>query len=102
MTAITAHLAHFQSLGGILFDRVVLGVCIIIGGLMTLAYSGILPDLALVVGIPALVASMIVDTFLYNNFRIEIGTAVWALIAVFVYLQSVAIGLLYRWVQSQI
>lgn len=90
-----------QILWRILFDRVTLGVCVIIGGGMALAYSGILPDWALAVGVPALAASIVVDTFLYNYFRLEIGAAIWGLIAVFVYLQSVAVGLLYRWVKSR-
>lgn len=95
------YLTSSQNLWRILFDRVTLGVCVIIGGVMALAYSGILPNWALAVGVPALVVSIVVDTFLYNQFRLEIGTAVWGLIAVFVYLQSVAVGLLYRWVKSR-
>lgn len=85
----------------ILVGKVALGVCAIIGGVMALAYADVLPDVALVVGIPALVATILVDTFLYNTFRIETGVLVWGFMAGFVYLESVAIGLLIRWVRSR-
>ena len=84
-----------------LLDRVALGACALIGGVMALAYAGVLPDEALVAGFPALVATLLLDTFLFNVFRIDTGALVWGLIAGFVYLEAVAIGLLFRWLQSR-
>ena len=101
MTSFKTPESSVESLQGVLLDRVAIGVCIIVGGVMALAYSNVLPVEALLVGFPALLITQLLDTFLFNVFRIDTGVLVWGMIAVFVYLESVAIGLLVRWLQSR-
>ena len=101
MSSLDPSYRHANDLRRVLVDEVALGTCLLVGGVMALAYAGVLPDGALVVGFPALLGAMLLDTFLYNTFRIDTGVLVWGLIAGFVYLESVTVGLAISRVRSR-
>jgi hypothetical protein len=64
------------------------------GTVVGLAEGGVLFREALVVGAPAVIATLLVDTFLYNEFLIRTGRGFWVILYGFLLVQSglVAVG----------
>jgi len=75
------------------------------GTVVGLAELGLLFREALMVGAPAVIATVLVDTFLYNEFLIRTGPGFWVILSGFLLVQSgiVAAGLisLARYVSRQ-
>jgi len=83
--------------GAILLGRVTLGVFAVTGALVALSEWGILPRQALLVGAPAIVAALLLDTFLYNEFLLAGGPPwLWVQIYAFLYVQAVVVGAIAR------
>jgi hypothetical protein len=83
----------------VLLGRVTLGVFAVTGALVALSEWGVLPRQALLVGAPAIVAALLLDTFLYNEFLIGAGRAtqwLWVEIYAFLYVQAVVVGAVTR------
>jgi len=72
--------------------RWTLAVFVFAGAVVALAEWGLLFREALLVGAPAIVATLLVDTFLYNEFLIRTGGWIWLLIYVFLFVQSVLVA----------
>jgi len=69
-----------------------LAVFVVIGSVVALAEWGLLFREALLVGAPAIVATLLLDTFIYNEFLIRTGESIWLLIYVFLFVQSVIVA----------
>lgn len=78
-----------------------LAVFLLTGGAVALATWGVVPDVALLAGVPALAAAMLVDTFLYNAFRIEVGDGFWVLCYAFLLVQSLLAAVVVTWLSSR-
>ncbi len=77
----------------VLVAPVTLGVFAVTGSLVALSEWGILPREALLVGAPAIVAALLLDTFLYNEFLLTGGPPwLWVEIYAFLYVQAVVVG----------
>ena len=81
-----------QELGSVLLGRVTLAVFAVTGAAVALAEWGVLPREALLVGAPAIAATLLLDTFLYNEFLISTGAGIWVEIYAFLYVQAVVVG----------
>lgn len=81
-------------------DRVVIGTFVIICTFIALAEFDVLPLWVWYISVPAYIATFFVEIMLHRYFFINLGLVRWAVLAVFVFLQSVAIGLLYRLMQD--
>jgi len=80
-------------LPSVLTSRVTLGVFAALGVVVALAEWGILPREALLVGAPAIVAALLLDTFLYNEFLLGGGPPLlWVEIYAFLYVEAVVVG----------
>lgn len=77
---------------GLLVSRLALSLFAITGIMVALAEWSVLPREALIVGAPAIVASMLVDTFLFNEFLIRTGDGLWIIVYAFIFLQSVVVA----------
>lgn len=58
------------------------------GTVVGLAEVGLLFREALMVGAPAVIATLLVDTFLYNEFLIRTGPGFWVILYGFLFVQS--------------
>ncbi|MFW6003748.1 MAG: hypothetical protein ACOCPT_04950 [Halanaeroarchaeum sp.] len=67
------------------------------GGLVALAQWGVLPRRSLVVGAPAIVVTLLVDTFLYNEYLIDTGPGFWAILYGALFVQSAMVSALTIW-----
>ncbi|WP_435116347.1 hypothetical protein [Halolamina sp. C58] len=77
----------------ILLGRVTLGVFAATGALVALSEWGVIPREALLVGAPAIVAALLLDTFLYNEFLLAGGPPwLWVEIYAFLYVQAAVVG----------
>jgi len=81
-----------QELASVLLGRVTLAVFAVTGAALALAEWGVLPREALLVGAPAIAATLLLDTFLYNEFLISTGDWIWAEVFVFLYVQAAVVG----------
>lgn len=80
-----------------LLGRITLGVFAVTGAFVALAEWEILPREALLVGAPAIVAALLLDTFLYNEFLIGGGPPwLWVGIYAFLYVQAVVVSAIVR------
>lgn len=68
------------------------GIAVATGLAVALAEWGVLPRAALLVAAPAVVATLLVDTALYNTLSVRTGDGFWLLLSGFVLLQSVAVA----------
>jgi len=81
----------------VLLGRITLGVFAATGALVALAEWGVLPGEALPVGAPAIVAALLLDTFLYNEFLVGGGPPwLWVAIYAFLYVQAVLVSVVVR------
>ncbi|MFW5940014.1 MAG: hypothetical protein ACOCQU_06165 [Halolamina sp.] len=80
----------------ILLGRATLGAFAVLGAVVALAEWGVLPRQTLVVGAPALIVALLLDTFLYNEFLIRTGAGIWLAIYAFLYVEAVAVGAVAR------
>lgn len=80
-----------------LFGRETLLALLIVGVPLALGMAGVLPKESIVLAFPAIVATLLADTFLYNSFLIDTGVLFYAILAVFVYAQAVGLAALVRW-----
>lgn len=76
----------------VLLGRVTLGVFALLGVVVALAEWNVIPSDALLVGVPALAAALLLDTFLYNEFLIRTGAWIWLEIYAFLYVEAVVVG----------
>lgn len=84
---------HSDDIRAVLFGRVTLGAFALTGVIVALSEWGVLPREALLVGAPAIVAALLLDTFLYNEFLIAGGPpAIWVEIYAFLYVQAAVVG----------
>jgi len=63
-------------------------VFLLTGTLVGLVELGVLLREALMVGAPAVIATLLVDTFLYNEFLIRTGQGFWVILYGFLFVQS--------------
>jgi hypothetical protein len=63
-------------------------VFLITGTVVGLAELGVLFREALMVGAPAVIGTLLVDTFLYNEFLIRTGRGFWVILYGFLFVQS--------------
>lgn len=63
-------------------------VFLLTGTVVGLAELGLLFREALMVGAPAVVATLLVDTFLYNEFLLRTGPGFWIILYGFLFVQS--------------
>ncbi|WP_224333616.1 hypothetical protein [Haloprofundus halobius] len=75
-----------------LWGRVTLAVFAVTGVVVALAEWGVLPRDVMVVGAPAIIATLLVDTFLYNEFLVRTGDGIWLLVYGFLFVQSVVVA----------
>ncbi|USZ69302.1 hypothetical protein NGM10_06080 [Halorussus salilacus] len=68
--------------------RLTLSIFAVTGVILALAEWGVVPRAALLVATPAVIATLLVDTFLYNEFLIRTGAGFWVILAGFVFVQS--------------
>jgi hypothetical protein len=61
---------------------------LITGTVVGLAELGLLFREALMIGAPAVIATLLVDTFLYNEFLIRTGPGFWVILYGFLFVQS--------------
>ena len=80
----------------LLVDRLTLSLFILTGVLVAFAEWSVLPREALIAGIPAIVVSMLIDTFLFNEFLIRTGAGLWVIVYACIYVQSIVIAALVR------
>lgn len=85
----------------LLLGRLALVIFAVTGALVALAEWNILPRDALVVGAPAIIATLLLDTFLFNEFLIRTGDGFWIILYTFLYLQAVITAAVVTW-SSQI
>jgi hypothetical protein len=78
--------------------KVSLAVFAATGTAVALAEWGLVPREVLLVGAPAIVATLLVDTFLYNEFLVDTGPGFWLLLYVFLFVQSLVVGAAVTWV----
>ncbi len=84
---------HTDDAASVLLDRVTIGVFVATGALVALAEWELLPREALVVGAPAIVAALLLDTYLYNEFLVAGGPPwLWVWIYAFLYVQAAVVG----------
>ena len=81
----------------LLFGLLTLSIFGVIGVLVALAEWGVFPQEALLVGYPSVIATMLVDTFLYNEFLIRTGEGFWLILYTFLFLQSVITTAVVTW-----
>ncbi|MFC6723103.1 hypothetical protein ACFQE1_01585 [Halobium palmae] len=81
---------------GLLVNRLTLSIFAITGVLVAFAEWGVLSREVLVVGVPAIIATLLVDTFLFNEFLIRTGPWLWLILYVFLYFQSIIVATLIR------
>jgi hypothetical protein len=81
-----------RRLDAVLAPRPVAGIAVATGLAVALAEWGVLPRAALLVAAPAVVATLLVDTALYNTLSVRTGDGFWLLLSGFVLLQSVAVA----------
>lgn len=77
------------------------GALLVVGTLVALGMSDVLPEAVIVLGYPAILATLLVDTFLFNTFLIDIGVLFYAVLAGFLYVQAVAVAALVRRVRAR-
>ena len=80
----------------LLVDRLTLSLFILTGVLVAFAEWGILPREALIAASPAIIVSLLIDTFLFNEFLIRTGAGLWIIVYTCIYVQSVVIAALVR------
>ncbi|WP_224267854.1 hypothetical protein [Haloprofundus salinisoli] len=71
-----------------------LAVFAVTGVVVALAEWGVLPRDVTMVGAPAIIATLLVDTFLYNEFLVSTGDGIWLLVYGFLFLQSAVVAAL--------
>lgn len=84
----------------ILYGKLTLGVFAVTGVLVALAEWNILPVEALVAGLPAVIATMLLDTFLFNEFLIRTGAGLWVILYTFLYIQAVITAAVVTWLSQ--
>lgn len=82
---------------GVLSGKLTLGIFAVTGVLVALAEWNILPEEALVAGVPAVIATMLLDTFLFNEFLIRTGAGLWVILYTFLYIQAVITAAIVTW-----
>jgi len=75
-----------------LAPRTTLAVFAVSGLVVALAEWGVLPQPALLVAAPAVVAALLVDTALYNAHLVRTGSGFWPLLYGFLLLQSAVVA----------
>lgn len=83
-------------------DKVVIGVFVIISTCVALTEFEVLPIWIWSLAVPAFIATFVVEIILHRQFFIKSMVVHWGVLAVFIYLQSWAIGLMYRLTQDAI
>lgn len=83
-------------------DKVVIGVFAIISTCVALADFEVLPISIWSLAVPAFIATFVVEIILHRHLFIKSIVVHWGILAVFIYLQSLAIGLLYRLTQDAV
>lgn len=84
---------HTDDAASVLLGRVTLGVFVVTGALVALAEWELLPRETLLVGAPAIVAALLLDTYLYNEFLVAGGPPwLWVWIYAFLYVQAGVVG----------
>lgn len=86
---LTTMTLHPDDVATVVLGRLTLGLFAVLGVVVALAEWQVLPRDALVVGAPALVAALLLDTFLYNEFLIRTGGWIWVEIYAFLYVEAV-------------
>ena len=72
----------------LLLGRLTLAIFSMTGVLVALAEWNLLPREALVAGFPAIIATMLLDTFLFNEFLIRTGSGFWIILYTFLYIKN--------------
>jgi hypothetical protein len=72
--------------------RLTLWVFVLTGGVVALVEWDLFFREALLVGAPAIVATLLVDTFLYNEFLIRTGSGFWLILYAFLFVQSAVVA----------
>ena len=80
-----------------LLGRLTLLLFAVAGVLVALAEWGVVPREALIVGTPAVIATLLVDTILYNEFLIRTGGGHWLILYTFPVIQSVIAATALTW-----
>jgi hypothetical protein len=90
---------HFRGRApGLSVPAVTLAVFAVTGATVALAHVELAPREFLLVGAPAIVATLLVDTFLYNEFLIDTGPGFWLVLYGFLFVQSLVVGVVVTWV----
>ncbi|WP_459194558.1 hypothetical protein [Halosimplex sp. J119] len=79
------------------FGWLTLSIFAVTGVLVALAERNLLPREALVAGFPAVIATMLFDTFLFNEFLIRTGEGIWVLLYTFLYIQAIIAAAVITW-----
>lgn len=77
--------------------RLTLSIFAATGVILALAEWGVVPREALLVAGPAVIATLLVDTFLYNEFLIQTGGGFWVILTGFVFVQSLVVAVVLTW-----
>lgn len=81
-----------EGYGKLLLGRVTLGIFAVTGVAVALAEWNVLPREALLVGAPAIIPTLLLDTVLFNEFLIRTGDGFWILLSTFLYVQAVVVA----------
>lgn len=82
----------------VLVSGVTLGTFAVLGIFVAFAAWGVVPREVLVVAGPPIVAAMLVEMLFARGFGIDLGVGNWAIVFVFLYLESVLFGFwMRRW-----
>lgn len=84
----------------LLFGRLTLLIFAVTGVLVALAEWNLLPQEALIAGFPAVIATMLLDTFLYNEFLIQTGEGLWVILYTFLLIQAVIAAATVTWLSQ--
>jgi hypothetical protein len=83
---------------GLSVPALTLAVFALTGSAVALAEAGLAPRAFLLAGAPAIVGTLLVDTFLYNEFLVDTGHGFWLLLYAFLLVQSLVVGAAVTWI----
>ena len=89
-----------EGYAGLLFGRLTLVIFAVTGVLVALAEWNLLPQETLVAGFPAVIATILLDTFLFNEFLIRTGEGLWMILYTFLYIQAVIAAAVVTWLSQ--
>jgi hypothetical protein len=81
----------------VLVSGVTLGTFVVLGVFVAFAEWGVVPREVLVVGGPAIVVAILLDSLLYWELALELGPAMWLVVYAGLYLEAALFGFWMRW-----